>query len=76
MSTKKERRFKLIIFSAVYSQSLFGRHLTKEERKETLLTLENVLMCTEYFDDKVREGAELLSKLFGGQVDNYYSSSR
>ncbi|KAK3747992.1 hypothetical protein QZH41_014358, partial [Actinostola sp. cb2023] len=26
------------------------------------------------FDDKVREGAQLLSRLFGGSVDNYYSS--
>lgn len=36
----------------------------------------NSICAPEYFDDKVREGAELLSKLFGGQVDNYYNSSR
>lgn len=44
----------------------------------TLNNIENCLIYyhAEYFDDKVREGAELLSKLFGGQVDNYYSSSR
>ena len=36
-----------------------------------------MLFCySGYLDDKVKEGAELLSKLFGGSVDNYYSSSR
>jgi len=35
-----------------------------------------VIVFAELFDDKVREGAHLLSKLFGGSVDNYYSSPR
>ena len=30
----------------------------------------------DFYDDKVREGAVLLSKLFGGTVENYYSSAR
>ena len=30
----------------------------------------------DFYDDKVREGAALLSKLFGGTVENCYSSAR
>ncbi|XP_068690507.1 putative leucine-rich repeat-containing protein DDB_G0290503 isoform X2 [Montipora foliosa] len=47
-----------------------------EKLKELNLAVNYDAGTNEYFDDKVREGAELLSKLFGGQVDNYYSSSR
>ncbi|XP_022807945.1 plectin-like isoform X5 [Stylophora pistillata] len=47
-----------------------------EKLKELNLAVNYDADTNEYFDDKVREGAELLSKLFGGQVDNYYSSSR
>ncbi|XP_022807934.1 probable serine/threonine-protein kinase kinX isoform X3 [Stylophora pistillata] len=46
-----------------------------EKLKELNLAVNYDADTNEYFDDKVREGAELLSKLFGGQVDNYYSSS-
>ncbi|XP_068749766.1 putative leucine-rich repeat-containing protein DDB_G0290503 isoform X4 [Montipora capricornis] len=46
-----------------------------EKLKELNLAVNYDAGTNEYFDDKVREGAELLSKLFGGQVDNYYSSS-
>ncbi|XP_015756362.1 PREDICTED: cingulin-like isoform X1 [Acropora digitifera] len=48
----------------------------REKLKELNLAVNFDAGTNEYFDDKVREGAELLSKLFGGQVDNYYNSSR
>ncbi|XP_048582492.1 trichohyalin isoform X2 [Nematostella vectensis] len=45
-----------------------------EKLKELNLAVNYDEQSNEFFDDKVKEGAELLSKLFGGAVDNYYSS--
>ncbi|XP_078360905.1 uncharacterized protein LOC144645269 isoform X4 [Oculina patagonica] len=64
------------------TEDLIGRQEDEEDDdfteklKELNLAVNFDADTNEYFDDKVREGAELLSKLFGGQVDNYYSSSR
>ncbi|XP_020632361.1 plectin-like isoform X6 [Orbicella faveolata] len=65
------------------TEDLIRREVDHEEDEDFTAKLKELNLAVnfdagtnEYFDDKVREGAELLSKLFGGQMDNYYSSSR